>query len=268
MMNDQGVVIVDGQSVNENGHVEIEVMDFEQKEDSNNPKDYPISMEMFHSEVSTKWSKSDEKIINQFIYKCFAYQKLYNNSYFRYLLYYRLVNWPLVIVTCLSIGWQIITSTFTFSSFCDERNGIFSIITATLSIIVAILTYLQNKSSFMSNASGCKKASIAFFELADKLKTILSIARENRAKPYVVITSIHNDYQKLLKLYSDYIIPTDIYDSFIKKNKNYASLIDFSPEEIKEEYSTTLDKNIIIDRFLDSISNIREKLKDNNEIKN
>jgi len=207
-----------------------------------------------------KWTKNENEVLKKIMMRAYAYASLYNQSYFRYMTYHKLLTWPLCIVTCISVGLQTISATLISSGTVETNNGILSIITTSISVIVSILTYLQVQASYESMAKGCKKAGRAFSEFAEELNTLLSMDSDHRKNPLEVITGIQIDYNKMKKIYSEFPIPDDILKAFIEQNKNNNFLIDLATNT--NEFNITdgvLEKNIIINRFLDSIASMREK---------
>jgi hypothetical protein len=210
---------------------------------------------------SHKWSRADEKIIQKYIIKSLAYKTLYNESYFKYSFYYKLLIYPLVTISLISLGLQMITTTLINTGTIGDKDKILTIITTAVSVCVTILTYFKDKTSFYPMANGCRKAAVAFSEYADQLNTILTINKSYRADPLEVINAAQSDYKKLMKMYSEYEIPSNVYKSFVEKNKNNAMVIDIATTGTDNFsfYDGTLEKNIIINKFLESVEAIREK---------
>jgi hypothetical protein len=173
------------------------------------------------------WTNADEEIIKSFVHKARIYKTLYNQSYFRYSFLYKILLWPLVLTTCFSIGLQMIFATLITTNAIDANNGIFSIITTVVSIIVTILTYLQAKTSFYDKAKGCRLAGASFSEYADQLETLLLIDRRRRTNPLESIAIAQSDYKRIRKIYSEYEIPSNIYKDYLRRNKK-ESYVDFS----------------------------------------
>lgn len=256
------------ETININKNDEIEVMEFFTESQKDETTD-GIYRYVNNSTLSPqKWSRADEKVIQKYIFKALAYKTLYNESYFKYSLHYKLVAWPLIMLTCISLGLQMISATLITSGTIKIDTGILSIITTVVSVCVTILTYLHARTSFNNLARGCRKAGVAFSEFADQLNTILTINKIYRGNPLEVIKTTESDYKKLTKLYSEFEIPPNIYKSFINKHKNNSVIIDIATSSTDNFtiYDGTLEKNIIIDKFIDSINILRDKEKPNSSL--
>ncbi len=218
--------------------------------------------------TSIKWSRMDEKTVNKYILKAIGYKSLYNDTYFMYMFYYNLIKIPLVIFTAISIAIQIIFATIiqNDSTVCNNTGNttniasILSITIAAVSATVAVLTYFHSSTGYGTYAHGSRDAAIAFSEFADDLKTLLNFPRHIRENPYVVINSIQNDYKKLLKTYSKYPIPMSVFHNFAKKSKNksiISDIVDNTDADQFDLHDGTLERNIITEKFIESIRNIR-----------
>jgi hypothetical protein len=238
----------------------VEVIDV-QSEGSNDFIKY-IKDTYYHENIT--WSRADEIVVKKYIMKAHAYRTLYNKSYYSYNLYYNLLVWPLIITTCVSIASQMISATLIIGNVVGDNSGVLSIITTSISIIVTILTYLQNRTLYQKSAKGCKMAVRAFSDFIDQLHNILTINRKYRANPLIVINTIQSDYRKIIRLYSEYEIPSHILSAFIKKNKDSPIIIDLSTntlDHIDISYGT-IERNLIIDKFLESLSNLKKEEKE------
>ena len=249
-------ILDNAQNDKQTDKIEIELIDYNQSDNKKSETSNPIDK----LPKIIRWSRADEKIINKYITKAYAYKTLYNRTYFLYCSYYRIITWPLIFVTCLSLGLQIISATFINISHTCPNDGIFSIITTTISISVSILTYLQARTSYDNLARNCRKAGTAFSEFADQLNTILTIDRKNRGLPIQTINTVQQDYKKLLLLYSEDEIPTSVYKKFVLENKDNGLLIDVSPDNVFNSYDRSIEKNIVINKFLDSIVESRDHI--------
>lgn len=258
-MEKESVLVIDNNNFDRNdAPLEIEIMEFN---DNNNNTNKPVSnfsdfSKYINNDSTSKWSRNDEKIVKKFILKGLAYKTLYNQSFYKYSTDYKLITWPLIILTCISIGLQMIASTFINITVNDKTGGILTIITTVSSITVSILTYLQAINTFKNLSNGCRKAGIAFSEYADQLNTILTLKKSQRANTSEVIQIMQSDYKKLMNMYSDYQIPDNIYKNFIKEHQNDSVIIDFS---LNMNENTDIDKNII-NKFLDSIIDIKNNI--------
>lgn len=259
-MEKDSVLVIDNNNFDKtDAPVEIEVMEFNDNNDDdvksvNNFSDFS---KYINNNSTSKWSRSDEKIVKKYILKGLAYKTLYNQSFYKYSHDYKLITWPLVILTCISIGLQMIASTFINITVNDKTGGILTIITTATSITVSILTYLQAINSFKNLSNGCRKAGIAFSEYADQLNTILTLNKTQRANTSEVIQIMQSDYKKLMNMYSDFQIPDNIYKNFIKEHQNNSVIIDFS---LNMNEDNDFGKNTIINKFLDSIIDIKNNL--------
>ena len=209
----------------------------------------------------TKWSRADEKVVTKYITKSLAYKTLYNEAYFRYSFYHKLLTWPLICLSCISIALQMVSATIINTDASCKNDKVLVIITTAISIAVAINTYLHAGTSYDKLAYGCRKGGAAFSEFSDQLRTILTMNKSNRASPLEVMKSVQIDYLKIKKSYAEYEIPSDIYSAFINKHKGNSVLIDISTNNNSEfeMYDGGLEKNIIINKFIDSISAIRRQ---------
>lgn len=240
---------------NEEGKMGIEVIDVK----SENNDEFIKYIKNDYLEKNITWTRSDEIVVRKYIIKAIEYRILYNESYFRYIFYYKLLLWPLIIATCISIASQMISATLITGNIVGNKSGILSIITTSFSIFVTILTYLQSKTSYYRLAKGCKKASNEFTNFADQLENILAISRDQRENPLLVINIIQSDFNKLLRLYSEYEIPSYILRSYIKKNKDSQILADLSTNVSNKMriFHGVIERDLIIDKFLESLLNIR-----------
>jgi len=245
---------------------EVEVMSIINEDDDIPNTTEGMTMRYVDSEtISTpaKWSRVDEKTVNKYIMKSIGYKTLYNDTYFRYSLYHNLIKIPLIILTAISLATQIIFATLIQGNSVAGREGILSIVTASISAGVAVLTYFHSTAEYGTMANGSRDASVAFSEFADELRTLLSFPRKIRANPYQVINSIQSDYKKLLKFYSKYPIPTSIFYSFAKNTNNKHIIMDIVDNTEADQFDLhdgLLEKNIITDKFIDSLRAMRNTI--------
>ena len=210
---------------------------------------------------SSKWSRMDEKTVNKYIMKAIGYKTLYNDTAFVYEIYYNLVKIPLVLLTVISMCIQVIFATLIQNNSVNGKDGIFSITSAAVSATVATLTYLISIFDHRAKADGSRDAANAFSEIADELKTLLSFPRNIRANPYQVITTIQTDFKKLLKTYSKYPIPMSVFYKFAKNNSGIAlDIVGNTDADQFDLHDGELEKNVIMDKFIDSIRGIRNSI--------
>lgn len=188
-----------------------------------------------------EWTLENELIINRFIMKALAYKTLYKKAYFRYIFYHKLLLWPLIIITCISVGLQIVCATLINGASLND-NGILTIITTIFSIVVSVLTYLYSKASFSVLAKKCLKSSLVYSELGDKLCTMMKLDKSSRRNPIEVIKNTQTEYKKIKRLYTDYDIPSDIYNKFINKHNENNELFDV--ESANCDYLELYEKKI------------------------
>jgi hypothetical protein len=252
---------------------EIEVMRFKNNdvgpniENDKNQEDEEIKTSLskyinnnsFNKQV--KWSRADDKMVDKYMKKALGYKILYNHTYFKYSWYHKIFTWPLVFFTFISLFMQVIFTTLTTDCQNGSKNQIFSIITTCITGIISILTYLQAKSSYDDLAKGCRKAGSAFSDFADDLSSLKSLPRDRRANPYQVIGSIESDYKKLIKLYSEYQIPSSVYKKFAKQHEHGNILLDIIDNANIDQFDLNdgdIEKNMIIDKFVDSLQSKRK----------
>lgn len=254
-------------------NIEIEVMEFNKsadvddilKSDDNSNNALIKYLDSGSVVKPAKWSKSDETSVKRYVKMALGYKILYHRTYIMYDKYYKFITWPLILFTCCSLALQTIFATLISTCSGQPNDNMFSIITTCVSVCVSILTYLQAKTSYDSSAKDCRKAASAFSEFADDLNTLLSFPRKNRANPHIVITMIHGDYKKLIKTYSEYPIPESIYKQFAKQNKNDGiifDIIDNTNVDNFDLYNGNIEKNLVIDKFIESLKQQKQKTYD------
>ena len=208
-----------------------------------------------------KWSGSDEKIVRTYMFKSLSYKSLYNQAYFRYKMYHKLLTWPLILLSGVNLLLQTVYATLVTSDILSQAGHMtFSIIMASLTGIVTTLTYWRSRKSFDAQADGCRKAAIAFSEFADQIQTILNIGKEHRTNPLEVINTMQYDYKKIRKLYAEFEIPSKIYKDFIDKHGNRSIVADMATTgtENFNIFDNNFDRNGIVDTFLGEMIDMRE----------
>lgn len=211
----------------------------------------------------SKWSRADENTVNKYKLKSIGYKVLYNDTYFRYSIYYNLIKIPLWIITILSNIINIIFAVIIQGNMLPGKEGILVITMTTLSAIATGLTYFYDSSDYKNMADGSREAGIAFSEFADELTTLLTYPRKIRANPYEVINTIQSDYKKLLKMYKKFPIPASVYHNSAKNPDNKHIIIDIFDNTDADQFNVhdgLLEKNIITDKFIDSLRSIRNNV--------
>ena len=212
-----------------------------------------------------KWTKSDEKIVKNYIYKALAYKSLYNQAYFAYSFYNKLITWPLIILTCINLLLQTIyVILITIDAIGYSGTVTFGIIIATITTTVGSLTYWRSKKNFHGSSKGCRKAAIAFSEFIDQLNTILSIDKEHRTNPLEVINTIQYDYKKIRKFYAEFQIPSSIYKKFTKMHDDLLLSTDIVAGRNMNFniFDNNYDKNIITENFVGELLKMRHNSTD------
>lgn len=221
-----------------------------------------------------KWSRTIEKTINKYIQKSLGYKSLYYETHFMYSWYHKIVIGLLLFANCFALGFQSVSSTLiitsnsadkTTNASCSEpissRTEILSIITAVATAVVAIITFIYTQTRFDTYADGCRDAAMAFSDFADDLKTLLTLPRTIRSDPYQAINMVQTDYKKILKMYTKYEIPHHIYKKFSSDEKNKHIILDISDNiSYFNETDTAIEQNLITNKFIDSLKNIKYSL--------
>lgn len=209
-----------------------------------------------------KWGVAEEKIVNSYIRKALAYKVLYNRAYFRYRKYDKYLKWPLAILSCISLAVEAIYATLVTSESLPYVAGtIIAITIACLTAVVTSLTYWRSKESYDGLADGCRKAAIAFSEFADQLRTILDIDKSHRTNPLEVINNMQFEYKKIRKLFSEFVIPSDIYKKFMKENSDETFIMDVATSNTENFniFDDTYDKKSIVNEFLGKLISFRDE---------
>ena len=166
--------------------LEVEVINMASDDDDMFNTTQGMTMKYVNTDTMSgpaKWSRSDEKTVNKYIMKALGYKTLYNDTYFRYSLYYNLIKIPLTVLTAISLAIQVIFATLIQGGSVPGHEGTLSIVTAAVSAAVAVLTYFHSSTDYGTMASGSRDAGVAFSEFADELKTLLTFPRKIRANP-------------------------------------------------------------------------------------
>lgn len=244
-------------------HIEIEVMEFKKDTSGDSPQEQRndggnTMMKYINSATSSmplKWTRADERTVDIYIKKARGYKAVYNGSYFEYNFYYKLILYPLVVVSCLSIGFNLVSATLANSGYTSDSN-VLSIITACISGAAGVLTWLNSKTNYNNISKGCRDAGVAFSDFADELTTLIILPRERRANPYHVISSIQTDYKKMVKMYSKYQIPSSVYRKLEAKHDAGTIILDVMDNVNYDGiniHNKSIEKNMITDVFIDSI---------------
>lgn len=247
--------------------LEIDMLEFNQDQthetvESESKNDYLKYINHDHI-TRSKWGRADEHTIQTYIKKSIGYKVLYNKTYFMYSTRYKLILWPLVCFTCFSLLMQSVFSTLIISDVDCKTGGIFTIVTAFITGLIAIFTYLETSTDYKDQRKDCRKAGRAFSEFADELDRLLKTPRERRANPDIVIGLVQADYKKLIKQYStDIQIPASIYKKLIKKNQYKQILFDIVDNtefDDFDSYDKNLQRSMIMDKFIDSMVKIKKE---------
>lgn len=206
--------------------------------------------------ANVRWNRKNEQVIVNYKNKATAYSVLYLNSSAQYSKYYKYINIPFIILSIASMLCQTIFATIIYSNPTYSYNGVLSIISTIVSAILTIVAYWKNKTNYRLKSMGCQEASKAFSDFADEINTILTVPSNQRANPYEVLNLINSDYKKLIKLHSNYQIPTNIYNDFDRINKQNGIVIDIFDNTKNHKfnfYAHPMSQRIITDKFISVI---------------
>lgn len=206
--------------------------------------------------TNVRWNRKNEQVVINYKNKASAYSVLYLTASKQYGKYYKYINIPFIIMSIAAMLCQTIFATIIYSNPGSQYNGILSIISAIITGILTVITYWKNKTNYRIKSIGSQEASKAFSDFADEINTILTIPSNQRANPYEVLNLIYSDYKKLIKLHSNYQIPTNIYNNFVEDNKKNGISIDIFDNTKNQKfnfYAHPMSQRIITDKFIDVI---------------